>query len=139
MKPKISPEEYRNILEALELTALFLIESTTKLKEEYLSDTLSLNIDEKYTFEQKSNILTVYYNYKLVAKAEEHTEPAFILTAKYSVKYSLVKEVQVSKEFMKVFSDITLGMLLWTYFREYVNNTVYRMGMPPLVLGLKKM
>lgn len=81
MKPKISPEEYRNILEALELTTLFLIESTTKLKEEYLSDTLSLNIDEKYTFEQKSNILTVNYNYKLVAKAEDHTESAFILTA----------------------------------------------------------
>jgi len=138
MRPKISPEDYRTILQSLELNTLFLLESNSKLKEEYLSETLILNIDEKYTFEQKSNLLTVYYNYKLIAKAEEQQEAAFVLSAKYAVKYSITKEVQVTKDFMKIFCDLTLGMLLWTYFREFVNNTVYRMGMPPLVLALKK-
>ena len=51
MKPKISPEEYRSILDALELSTLFMVESSSKLKEEYLSETLNLNIDEKYTFD----------------------------------------------------------------------------------------
>jgi hypothetical protein len=138
MKPKISPEDYRNILDALELTTLFMVESSSKLSDECLSDTLTITIDEKYTFEQNSNLLTILYNYKLIAKAEEHPEPALVLNVKYSVKYNITKEVQVTKDFMKIFSDLTLGMLLWTYFREYVNNTVYRMGMPPLVLALKK-
>ena len=138
MRPKISPEDYRAILESLELDTLFLVESTTKLKEEYLSDTLSLDITEKFTFEQNSNLLTVFYNYKLSAKAEEQDEAALILAAKYTVKYSLTKEVKVTQDFMKIFCDLTLGMLLWTYFREYVSNTVYRTGLPPLVLPLKK-
>ena len=115
-----------------------MVESSSKLKEEYLSETLNLNIEEKYTFDQGSNLLSVFYNYKLIAKADEHPEPALVLIVKYSVKYTLTREVQITKDFMKIFSDLTLGMLLWTYFREYTNNTVYRMGMPPLVLALKK-
>lgn len=138
MKPKISPEDYRTILESLELETLFLVESTTKLKEEFLSDTLSLDINEKFTFEQNNNLLTVFYNYKLSAKAEEHQEAALTLAAKYTVKYSLIKEVNVTQDFMKIFCDLTLGMLLWTYFREFVSNTIYRTGLPPLVLPLKK-
>jgi preprotein translocase subunit SecB len=138
MKPKISPKDYRAILESLELDTLFLVESSTKFKEEYLSETLSLDIIEKYTFEQKSNLLTVFYNYKLSAKAEDQQEPALVLTAKYTVKYSLTKEFNVTRDFMNIFCDLTLGMLLWTYFREFVSNTVYRTGLPPLVLPLKK-
>jgi hypothetical protein len=54
-----------------------------------------------------------------------HPEPALVLIVKHSVKYTLTKEVQITKNFMKIFSDLTLGMLLWTYFRVYTNNTVY--------------
>ncbi len=138
MKPKISPEEYRKILEALELDTLYLSELSSKFREEFLSQSLKLEIDEKESFVQENNILKVVYTFKLTAKDDAMEEPGITLQARYIVRYQITKEVQVTKEFMKVFSDLTIGMLLWTYFRELVNNMVYRMGMPPLVLPLKK-
>lgn len=137
MKPKISPEEYRNILESLELDTLYLTELNSKFREEYVSSNLRLDIDEKHTFQQENSILKVFYFYKLFAKDESKEDSAIFMQAKYTVRYSISKDVLITKDFMKVFSDLTLEMLLWTYFRELVNNTVYRMGMPPLVLPLK--
>ncbi len=138
MKPKISPEEYRHILESLELDTLYLSEISSRLREEFLTQTLHLDVDEKELFSQENNTLKVSYNFKLTAKDESMDEPGIFLQARYIVRYQITREVQVTKAFMKVFSDLTVGMLLWPYFRELVNNMVYRMGMPPLVLPMKK-
>lgn len=138
MKPKISPEDYRNILEALELSTLYVTELNGKLKEENATESLRLNIDEAHTFVQKNNLLKIIYNYKFSAKDEAKDEAAISINVKYTVIYTLTKDVQITKDFMKVFSDLTLGMLLWPYFRELITNTIYRMGYPQLVLPLRK-
>ena len=138
MKPKISPEEYRKILESLELENLQLTEINAKFKDQHISSALELSIDEKYTFEQEETELKVFYNYKLIASEQEKEVPEISLQAKYTVKYKIARGITVSKDFMRIFSKLTLGMFLWTYFRELVSNTIYRMGMPPLVLPLKK-
>lgn len=138
MKPKITPEEYRNILEALELSTLFVTEMNCKLKDENSSESLRLNIDETNTFVQEGNLLKIIYTYKFSAKNEAKEEATISINVKYTVIYTLTKEVQVTRDFMKVFSDLTLGMLLWPYFRELVTNTIYRMGYPQLVLPLRK-
>jgi preprotein translocase subunit SecB len=138
MKPKISPTDYRNILEALELSTLFVTELTSKLKEENATESLRLNIDEGNSFVQEGNLLKIVYSYKFNAKDDAKDDAAILINVKYTVVYTLTKEVQVTKDFMKVFSDLTLGMLLWPYFRELINNTIYRMGYPQLVLPLRK-
>ncbi len=138
MKPKISPEDYKNILEALDLSTLFVTELNSRLKEENASDSLQLNIDDAYSFVQNSNLLKIGYNYKFTAKDDAKDDAAISISVKYTVIYTLTKEVIITKEFMKVFSELTLGMLLWPYFRELVTNTIYRMGYPQLVLPLRK-
>lgn len=138
MNPKISPADYRNILEALELSTLFVTELNSKLKEDNASDRLSLKIDEANSFSQEGNLLKIIYSYKFSAKDDAKDDAAISINVKYTVVYTLTKEVQVTKDFMKVFSDLTLGMLLWPYFRELINNTIYRMGYPQLVLPLRK-
>lgn len=138
MKPKISPEDYRNILEALELSTLFVTELNSKLKEENATESLRLNIDESNSFVQEGNLLKIVYGYKFIAKDDTKEEAAISINVKYNVVYTLSKEALVTKDFMKVFSDLTLGMLLWPYFRELIYNTIYRMGYPQLVLPLRK-
>jgi len=118
MKPKISPADYRNILEALELSTLFVTELNSKLKEENATESLRLNIDEGNSFVQDGNLLKIVYSYKFNAKDDVKADAAILINVKYTVVYTLTKEVQVTKDFMKVFSDLTLGMLLWPYFRE---------------------
>jgi len=108
------------------------------LKEENASDRLSLKIDEANSFVQDGNLLKISYSYKFSAKDEVKEEAAISINVKYTVVYTLTKEVQITKDFMKVFSDLTLGMLLWPYFRELITNIIYRMGYPHLVLPLRK-
>lgn len=138
MKPRISPEEYREILEAITLDNLYLVNIKSRLQEEYLSKELELNISEKFTFEQIDNTLKILYSYKLSAKDETKEKPAMVINADYIIKYNIQQEILIPKDFMKIFGDLTLGMLTWTYFRELVSNLVYRMGMPSLVLPMKR-
>jgi preprotein translocase subunit SecB len=138
MKSKISPEEYRSILGSIILDTLYLVEINAKYNEEYVSQSLNLDVKEKYNFTQENNILKIFYNYNLTAKDGNADKPAMFIKAKYVIKYDIIKETNINKEFMEIFSDMTLSLLLWTYFRELVNNTVYRMGMPPLVLQMKR-
>jgi preprotein translocase subunit SecB len=138
MKPKISPEDYRNILESLELSTLYVTELNGKLKEENATEMLRLSIDEANTFVQEKNLLKIVYSYKFSAKDEAKDEAAITINVKFTVIYTLTKDVQIAKDFMKVFGDLTLGMLLWPYFRELITNTIYRMGYPQLVLPLRK-
>lgn len=138
MKPKISPEEYRNLLDALELDTLYLIELSSKFNEDVNSPSLKLDTNEKHSFLQEGSILKIIYSYKLMAIDESTNDPAIVISTKYTVRYNLTKDVSISKDFMSVFSELTLGMLLWPYFREMVSNVISRMGLPPLVLPLKK-
>jgi len=138
MKPKISPEDYRNIIESLDLDTLYVIELNSKFSETEVASGLNLNIDDSYSFEQTDSVLKVYYTFKLSAKNESKENDAISIKAKYVVRYTLSKQVEITKDFMKIFTEISIGMLLWTYFRELVNNNIYRMGMPQLVLPLKK-
>lgn len=138
MKPKISPEEYRNLLSALELDTLYLIDLSSKYNEEVNCPNLKLDINEKHTFSQEGSILKIIYSYKLMAIDESANTSAIVISTKYIVRYNLTKDVLITKDFMSVFSELTLGMLLWPYFRELVSNVIFRMGLPPLVLPLKK-
>lgn len=138
MKAKISPEEYRKILENIRLDTLYLIELNTKYEENYASKFLDLEIKEKHKFIQQDNILKVYYEYRLSAKDSVLEKAALHLKAKYVVKYDIMDDIIIPKEFMDIFSELTISLLLWTYFRELVNNIIYRMGMPPFVLPMKR-
>ncbi len=74
----------------------------------------------------------------MLAKDSAFEKAALNLKAKYVVKYDIMSDMQISKEFMSIFSELTISLLLWIYFRELVNNTIYRMGMSPLVLPMKR-
>lgn len=138
MKPKISPEEYREILSSLDLKTLFLKDLNTDYKEEYLSQALGLDIKEKANFSQEGRNLNISFKFQLKAKDSDKDGAAIAITATYIVQYIQNSDIIVTDEFMKVFHEMTLGMLLWPYFRELTSNLVYRMNLPPLVLPLRK-
>ncbi len=138
MKPKISPEQYREILKNVRLDSLYLVDLNSKYNEEYVSKSLELDIKEKHSFTQENNKLKIFFNYSIIAKEKQAEKPAMTIKCKYVVKYDVLNEVEITKDFMDIFSELTVSLLLWTYFRELVNNTIYRMGMPPLILPMRR-
>jgi preprotein translocase subunit SecB len=138
MKPKIKPEEYNRILASLELKTMFLRETRTRFDEGLVKSEITIDVSETSSFEQKPGMLEVEYAFKLTGRSPEITTPCVTLHAKYLVRYKVSGTTRVTKEFMNVFSEMTVATLLWSYFREFVNNMVYRMGLPPLILPLKR-
>ena len=138
MKPKISPEDYREILSSLELKTLFLKEINSEFKEELLSQALILDLKEKSSFTQIGRNVNIIFKYQLKAKDADKEAAAITVNATYIVQYGQDKDIQITNEFMKVFEEMTLGNLLWPYFRELTSNMIYRMNLPPLVLPLRK-
>ncbi len=138
MKPTITPEAYKKKLDVLDLKDIALTYASFKLKKEQLSESLSVDIDETHSFRQKEDRLFVQYKYDFHAFGHNTKEPAIVLKAHYTVEYSVGGGVIIKKDFMEIFTDLTVSIILWPYFREFVNNAIQRMGLPSLVLGLKK-
>ncbi len=135
---KISPEAYRDILNSLVLRNIYLKELNAKFNEEFVSENLELDINERFSYKQEGQLLIIAYRYRLTAQNEQHEKPALEIKATYRVIYQVLDDKNVPDTFMKIFKDLTISLLLWTYFRELVGNMVYRMGLPPLVLPMKR-
>ena len=138
MKPKISPQDYKEILSSLELKTLFLKDIKAENKEENLSQALILDIKDKVDFKQDGRNVSFNYKFTLKAKDPDKEGAAISLTATYTVLYTQNCDIAITADFVDVFDKMTLGMLLWPYFRELTSNTIYRMNLPPLVLALRK-
>ncbi len=135
---KISPEAYRDILNSLVLRNIYLKELNAKFNDEFVTENLELDINERFSYKQEGQLLMIAYRYRLTAQNEQHEKPALEIKATYRVIYQVLDDINVPDTIMKIFKDLTISLLLWTYFRELVGNMVYRMGLPPLVLPMKR-
>ncbi len=137
-KPKIAPEAYAHILQNIELSSIYLIETKSKLEEGNHSKQLDLNVKEKFKFEVIDRKLQVIYGYQLVAKGEDKEKPFIDITVSYKILYAILDDVEITKDFMDVFSELSLSFIVWPYFRELVQGLISRMNLPPLTLPMRK-
>jgi preprotein translocase subunit SecB len=138
MKNKMTPEDFKNIVSHLELLDIAMIECNAKHNAEYSQGNLVINIKDKLSFEQVDNHLVINFKYAFTANISEQENPGLEIKSTYQIKYEVKNGVVISKEFMDIFHQYTIGMLLWPFFREFLNNMVFRMGLPQLILPLKK-
>lgn len=138
MKEKISPQEYSQILDGMELHDIVLTSSKIEYSGKVLPvDSLSVNI----TNNSKLKILTenaihVIDTFKLRV-LEEDQETQFV-EIQVSFRLAFSCKVTVSKEFFDIYKQFSLKLNTWPYFREFVQNMTARMNIPPLTLPLFK-
>lgn len=51
----------------------------------------------------------------------------------YEVEYSLREDFEITPNHIRAFKDGNAVFNTWPYFREYLQNSLQRMGLPPLV------
>ena len=133
---KISPEEYREILDGLELKDILVSNIKADIKHEYLSDGLKIKIknDANYLIDEDDDLI-ITIRYKLSANSKEK-KSALKIEATYIAVFDSVKEI--TDDFFDVYKEISLPLNIWPFFRELVNSTTARMNVPPLTLPLLK-
>jgi hypothetical protein len=139
MKPKISPEEYKKTLDNIDLESIYITDSKAKLNKEFLEKDLQLDISEKNKFNQDEKGLSVQYSFSLKGNSPNKEKAGVEISVTYNIYYSKKENQQISEDFFNPFSKFILGMMVWTYFREFVQNMVSRMNLPPLTLPLKRL
>lgn len=135
----ISPEQYREILEGLSLESINLVECHAEIDHGLLQEESSsaspvrVGMDQEIArWEQKGDVLLFYHRYRLRGRARR--KHVLRIEAAYLVRYKT--EQPVSAEFVQVFQQSTLILTTYPYFRELVDSTTRRMGVPPITLPM---
>ena len=139
-KTNMTPEEYSEILSSIELQQILLNDCSVKRYElKTKGGTVDLDIAMKVNYTQNPSRAEFIVNYKLegVKRNEGDEEKVFAVSAGFLMTYTKKKEIEVTKEFVDIFKKNSIELVSWPYFREFVQNTIVRMGFPPLTLPSK--
>lgn len=134
-KFKMSPQEYRDFLEKIELESIMLDTCALKTNRQNLSSDMKLDIGHKVSFSlEDETTASVISNYNLVATKSVKKDFALKISAAYTVILSAKEDIP--KEFMDIFVNINIQMHTWPFFRELVQSLTQKSGLPPLTLPL---
>lgn len=137
-KPKISPEDYKKILQGLDLISISLKESKISLNVDVTSPSeLSIQIKDEANYKVKDEgIVFVFQKYQIDARKPQSKTRYFQLEVTFLVK--VYSKENFTEDFFDVYKNISLHLNTWPYLREYVNQTTSRMNIPPLTLPFYK-
>jgi hypothetical protein len=133
----LTPEEYRKILDGIDIVSISLIECSAKIDQnESIDSEKGIKIQNGLNYDISKKIVNIYRSYTLKANSKKSNKPFLTIKAKFKV--ALSSKIEVNEEFIKIYSDISLDLNTWPYFREFVYSTSSRMDLPPLTLPLLK-
>jgi preprotein translocase subunit SecB len=132
---KISPKEYRKILNGIDLKNILLADLKATIKHELLSEGLKISIKDSAQYSYEEDEFIIKNKYVLTAKNNDKKnvlkiEATFIVV--FESKY------EINDDFFNIYKEISLPLNVWPFFRELVNSTTSRMNIPPLTLPLLK-
>ncbi len=132
---KISPEEYRKILNGIDLKNILLSEIKAFFKHELISEGLKIGIKENAHYSYEDDELIVTNKYVLTAK---NNDKKIVLKIEGTFIVVFESEHEINDDFFEIYKEISLPLNVWPFFRELVNSTTARMNIPPLTLPLLK-
>jgi len=136
----ISPEDYRKLQSNLDLVEISLFNSTSSLILDSVNTLLSAEETPLIKLNDSSNIVenektaNIINKWSLTAKFKESGTQFLNIKAEYSI--ALAKTEKMSKEFWDIYKNTTLHIIVYPYFREFVQNLTSRMNIPPLTLPI---
>jgi hypothetical protein len=99
-----------------------------------LPTNIELIIDVQHDFNEQKQEVGVRVCCGLLGREpdQKHNDPTLEIRAEYWLLYSLSNTEGLREENFRAFADLNGVYNVWPYWREYVQSTVARMGMPPL-------
>ena len=134
-EPKLSPKEYSDILEKLELRGISIDDLEASVDRKAISNAkeLPVEIAESSSYEVDNNFI-VHAELRAVCKLGR--DECFRIKAVYSLVFDA--NAVICDDFFEIFRVLNLPLTIWPFFRELVNSTTSRMGIPALTLPLQR-
>ncbi len=135
---KLSPEEYNKILKNIELMNISIIKTQAEIDRNIVSGKLNINTKSRVKFTQDDKSLNVIYSYNLLLFIPEKNVKVALIKVNFEIIFIKLKKIEISQDFFEIFKEVSLKYTLWPYFREFVQNMILRMNLPPLTLPMVK-
>lgn len=137
-KTKISPEDYKRILEGLELISISMKDCKAFINTDLIQPPeLSIQIEDKASFKLKDQgVVHIFHNYKIEAKKQGSKSKFLSIEVTFLVK--ILSKKEFTNDFFDIYKDVSLRLNTWPYLREFVNQITLRMNIPPLILPFFK-
>ena len=94
---------------------------------------IATNTQGKLTHDGK---LKIVVSSSLKARRARSRKAEVEVEASFQLLYALPEELKPTQREIRAFADSNAMLNSWPYWREFVQNTVSRMNLPPLVLPL---
>jgi preprotein translocase subunit SecB len=132
---RLSPEKYNKLLSRIELRDIALRDVHASCGVGRFEEKVYLSLKESAEIEDRStDKVTITISYDLKGKYKRRN--AFSVKATYAVTFDLNDELP--DEFFEIFRQTSLPLYTYPYFRELANSSISRMGLPPLVMPLRR-
>ncbi len=96
---------------------------------------LNLDCDVETEFDEKNNMILVFPKFSLTAIKENNEGVSDLsILAQFILLYKLKEDTKLTKKNFEAFGKINGVYNAWPYWREFVQNTASRMGLPSLVV-----
>jgi preprotein translocase subunit SecB len=130
---KISPVEYKKFIDGLNLTDIKLTHTNVSIEESFKLPA-SINIKDKSSYKNiSSDKIKVSIEYKLDALPKGQEQAGFKIEVHYDLIYNV--KIPMNDKIFKIFSESSLRIQTWPYFRQFVHQMTLYMNLPPLILG----
>lgn len=132
---EINPQEYNKLLSFINLNDVYLKDLKVALISRDFEGGANLTFSEKSELvENENNCIKIQVYYEIQAKSKRRN--LFKLSAQYFVLFNSTQQIPAG--FFDIFIKHSLPLQTFPYFRELVNSVISRMGLPPLILPLRK-
>ena len=126
---------YNELIKTLQLEAIRLQAGKASFAAKFPpppGEDLPLLFERSAEYKSTEKGFTVRHTYKLDIKRGEPGKRYAQIECSFIVEYRSGKPM--TDELFEIFEKVNLPLNTWPYFREFVQNSTVRMGLPPLVL-----
>jgi len=127
-----------HIIAAVQLQSVRLIESTVKssIRSPKEAGKIDLFVDTSTQPPGMPEDGLIYVQPTINTLVTSQGKTVVSIMATYELIYLLSKDMKVSQEELNDFARLNAMFNVWPYWREFVQSTITRMNLPPLVLPL---
>ncbi len=120
------------VSERIEILEILLVDSKAKrtAARDHLPAKITLNVDTQTSVEKKAKIITVSARFAMSAEYEGAEDELLRIEARFDLRYRVPSFEGLLKANYDAFGEVNGVYNAWPYWREYVQSTTVRMGLP---------
>lgn len=136
-------ERFKALVSAVEIEGVRLVEANAKTEIRSAADieAASFHVEQSARVKERQKDGTFFVLATISAQVipedkDKKDEAVIAIRAGFELQYKLPKNQVVSSRDLKTFAETNGIYNVWPYWREFVQSTFARMGLPPVTLPL---